>query len=67
LLQSKYFEPHRHKHRNDYISNRKFIYLPVIIAELGRYDKNASLSYEQVAIRIIEKLKLYMIKKNKEK
>jgi hypothetical protein len=47
------------KLKADYISTRKFIYLPLVIAELERYSKNPKVSYQQAAMRILEKLKLF--------
>jgi hypothetical protein len=43
--------------RREYINNRKFIYLPLIIEELERYNKNRKVSYEQVTERVMQKLK----------
>lgn len=43
--------------KNDYINNRKFIYLPVIIGELERYYKNPGISYEQAVETTMQKLK----------
>ena len=47
--------------QKDYIENRKFIYLPVIITELERYNKNAKLSYWDAVIRAMEKLKMHRV------
>ena len=43
--------------QSDYITNRKFIYLPVIIKELEKYYKDTSDTYQQAAIRVMESLK----------
>jgi hypothetical protein len=40
-----------------YINGRKFIYLPLIIEELQKYDHTPGTSYEQAAIRTMERLK----------
>lgn len=42
--------------RSHYINGRKFIYLPLVIEELERYDKDKNSSYEQAVIRAIERL-----------
>jgi hypothetical protein len=45
------------KLKADYITSRKFIYLPIMISELEIYSKNPGITYEQVVVRIMEKLK----------
>ncbi len=43
--------------QKQYIENRKFIYLLLVIEELEKYDRNPKLTYQQVVINIMERLK----------
>jgi hypothetical protein len=45
-----------------YIQGRQFIYLPVIIAELEKYNSNPSISYLDAANAVMEKLKALLKK-----
>ena len=42
------------KLENDYINNRKFIYLPIIVKELERYNNNKQVSYSDVIKKVME-------------
>lgn len=42
--------------RKDYIENRKFIYLPVILGELEKYNKSKQISYQEAVIRAMDRL-----------
>ena len=44
--------------KKEYINTRKFIYLPLIIEELENYYKNPATTYEEAAMRVMEKLKM---------
>jgi hypothetical protein len=40
-----------------YIEDRKFIYLPLIIEQLTRYNQNKNISYQEAVMQAMEKLK----------
>ncbi len=41
----------------DYIENRKFIYLPLIIEDLDHYENSNEMSYQDAALGIMQKLR----------
>ncbi|MTI31512.1 DUF4932 domain-containing protein [Xanthovirga aplysinae] len=42
--------------RHEYIENRKFIYLPIILEELQKYNRKKEISYQQAVNNAMEKL-----------
>jgi hypothetical protein len=46
-----------------YVRDRKFVYLPLVIEELERYDRAPWMSYLQASIKVMEKLKAEALKK----
>lgn len=44
------------KLKNEYLNTRKFIYIPIIIEELKRFDSNKSDNYQNVLNRVLSKL-----------
>ena len=45
-----------------YMQERQFIYLPVILAELERYNNNSSISYQDAVNSVMKKLKALVLK-----
>ncbi len=40
-----------------YIQDRKFVYLPLVIEELEKYDRDPKLTYQQAVVNVMERLK----------
>jgi hypothetical protein len=50
--------------KNNYINNRKFIYLPLLIEELDIYSRDKKMSYQEVVNKAMNKLKATTAAKN---